>query len=298
MPVYEASYRPWEERGGRRASVTFAIAGTMVRRILRFTLVRWLLYALVGAAVLGSTLVFYFSHDVIVQEIQRRLGLQQLDFLHWCNRVYLMVAFPFCVVVAALTGSPLVAEDRRARSLPLYFSRPVTHLQYVAGKLLAVAFFLALVLLLPPLFMYAVDSGMADDASAWGTRFPGLLHSLLPAATTVLLLSTLSLAGSALTERPRYAAFVFLAFFMLVPLVSWILARKAFHDSDWLALSPWRSIQRLAHEVMPMPRKARIDPDARTLQISLNAALGSLGGWTGLGIATIFLKIRRVEVVT
>ena len=72
----------------------------------------------------------------------------------------------WAVLLAALVGAPLIAEDRRAHALPLYFSRPISHFDYVVGKFLALAFFLSLLLVAPPICMYLIDVGFSDADGA------------------------------------------------------------------------------------------------------------------------------------
>ena len=55
------------------------------------------------------------------------------------------------LLVAARVGPGLIADDLKARALPIYFAKPLQPWSYVTGKWLVIAIFIALVLLIPNL---------------------------------------------------------------------------------------------------------------------------------------------------
>ena len=67
----------------------------------------------------------------------------------------------FAVLLAALAGPGLVAPDLANNALPLYFSRPLSRLDYVLARLLVLAGLLALVTWIPGLLLFGMQVGMA-----------------------------------------------------------------------------------------------------------------------------------------
>ncbi|MFT5154217.1 MAG: ABC-type transport system involved in multi-copper enzyme maturation permease subunit, partial [Planctomycetota bacterium] len=59
----------------------------------------------------------------------------------------------FALLAIAWYGSGLIAEDRRVGAHLLYFSRPITRLDYLLGKLTAAAFYGAWAILSPALLI-------------------------------------------------------------------------------------------------------------------------------------------------
>jgi ABC-type transport system involved in multi-copper enzyme maturation permease subunit len=213
------------------------------------------------------------------------------------NRSFQVAVGFFAILHAALTGAPLISEDRRTGSLPLYFSRPITHFDYFAGKLLTVAAFLSLLLILPPVLLFLMDLGFAKEDGILALQFPVLLRSLVPSAVLVVVLSAMSLGVSSLTRKSNHAVLLFFGLCIGVGIASEILVLEVFDDPAFYALSPFKSVRRVALELLPLPNLP--DRDARVLgEMPFSAAWAGLALWTAGGLATLALRIRRVEVVS
>ena len=115
----------------------------------------------------------------------------------------------FVFVVAVYAGAGLIANDRRANALQIYLSKPVTRIEYVAGKLAVVMAFLAFVTWVPAVLLLGLQ-----------TMFTGSLafvreHAfLIPAITLfgflqVLLASITMLALSSLSSSARYVGMLY-----------------------------------------------------------------------------------------
>ena len=73
MPVYEASYRPWDGKARPSRRAALAIAATMIPRLYKLKLVRIPVLVLPLAAILLSGMLFYFQYGTIFQTLARRL---------------------------------------------------------------------------------------------------------------------------------------------------------------------------------------------------------------------------------
>jgi ABC-type transport system involved in multi-copper enzyme maturation permease subunit len=199
------------------------------------------------------------------------------------------------MLMGALVGTPLIAEDRRAHALPLYFSRPIGHIEYVIGKAAAAVFFLALLLVLPRVVMYLVEVAFSSrDGIAW-RQLPTLLKSCAVGGLGAAVVSAITLGVSSLTERPTYAAFFFLGLTMLSFFVSMHLAMPL-DDPNLLAIYPYSCVRRIALDLLPTPAYA---PEIPMLaRMDLSRAWTSLGLWTAASLGILVLRVRRVEVVT
>lgn len=299
MPVDRAAYRPWEGRARPSAWASLVIAGTMIRRILGLKLVRWLLGTITLGVCVVTSVVFTFMHEGRanrrIGEMLDRMGYDEGSLLAWMNRSFWERIELWAFLVAALTGTRLIAEDRRAKALPLYFSRPVTLFDYVLGKALTAAFFLGVLLCLPPLLIYAIDVALSPEPVAW-LHLPVLGRSLVPGLVGVAVLGALALGISGLCEKPSHAAFLFLGLVFVAHTASWILASKIFGDHDWLAVSPIRCAQRFAVQLLEVPEQVAPEhPGMRALRFGPAAA--GAAAWTALGLGLLVSRIRRAEVV-
>src|SRR5688572_13326056 len=115
----------------------------------------------------------------------------------------------FVFLIAVYVGSGLIAQDRKANALQIYLSKPLTRLDYVAGKAAILALFLIFVTWVPAMLLLVVQillSGSFAFARANLTLFPSVtLFSLLQ----VLVVCCAVLALSSLTTSTRYVAVMF-----------------------------------------------------------------------------------------
>jgi len=296
MPVYEAAYRRWDREGERRGVPALAIAAAMIRRVMRLRLVRLIVLVVPSLACFFSFIVFYAVYDDMLAMVVRQTGGEGFNLLHLVNQQFLLSAIWFGALIAALAGAPLIAEDRKAHALPLYFSKPITHLDYVAGKVLTVATFVALLLLVPPVLMYLVDVMLSKQENVAAAQLPSLLRSLAPGACAVLLFSTLSLAVSAVSRRPAYAALAFLGTFVLAGALAHVLVR-GLHEFGWMAVSPVHCTFKISSEVLPLPDLPPVFGRFVT-RLDVGLAWAGFGAWTALSVAVVAARVRRVEVVS
>jgi len=300
MPIYEAAYREWERGAGTgRGSPTLAIASVMATRVLRLRFVKLILLIVIPCACFFSFVVFYASYGEILARIRARSGVSDFNMLHLVNQQFLLPARPFAVLLAAIVGTPLIAEDRRARALPLYFSRPITHVHFVVGKFLTVAFFLSLLMLLPPLCFYIVEVMLSPQSGVASAQLPSLLRSFVPGLVMVAILSSLSLGVSALFRRPTYASLAFLGTISF----SWAGAQAlsaSLRDPAWFAIAPTSVVVSIASDVVPLPPEVAGLVDVVHGRLRLEPGLAWLGAaaWVAGGLALLSWRVRNVEVVT
>ena len=142
----------------------------------------------------------------------------------------------FAIFIAA-QAPELVVNDMRHRVLPLYFSRPIGRLDYVAAKLSALVLALLSLTLLPVLLLFLGRVLAAEDALAAlrdeigalpGIVGSGLLHAIV--------LASIGLAVCAVAGRRAYAAAAVLAIFLVGSVVSGVFEDRG---GALQALSPF-----------------------------------------------------------
>jgi hypothetical protein len=127
-------------------------------------------------------------------------------------------------------------------------------------------------------------------------QMPTLLRSCADGALGVLLLTSIALGVSSLTERPTYAALFLLGVGVLTTGLSHFLS-NVFHDPAWLAVSPWACVHRIGLDLLPVP--SMLSDDTKYLEeLKVQTAWTGFGLWTALSLGTLVARIRRVEVVT
>jgi ABC-type transport system involved in multi-copper enzyme maturation permease subunit len=119
------------------------------------------------------------------------------------------------VMVVGVISPPLISQDIRSRAFLLYFSRPLTRIEYLVGKVASLWAYLAVIATLPALALYLLGIMLSPNlgvvASTWD------LPLRIIAASVVLMVPTctMALCFSSLTQESRYAAFAWFAVWIL-----------------------------------------------------------------------------------
>ncbi len=301
MPVDQSAYRKWGGVARPTRAAALAMASVLIGRFYKLKLVRWLVTVVGMMACVVAPIFLYVKHmserDRAMAMAMRQIGFDQINVFALVNRDFHTGTSFFAVLICGVVAAQLIAEDRRAKALALYFSRPIRHLDYLLGKFLTGFFFVALLVLLPPILMYLAEIGISDAEGAAGDQLPVLLDSLLAGFVFGGTLVLVALAVSACTDRTNYAALIFLGLMGLSWVLGVMLARGVFRDPDWFALSPVASAHRIVYDLFPdtgqLRRLAR-----HVVQMDVGLAWSSLAAWSGLSLLVLLAKVRRVEVVS
>ena len=149
----------------------------------------------------------------------------------------------FTLFLAAVVGSRAISQDLAEKSFTLYFSRPITKMDYIMIKWGSVAATLSMVTLVPMLvvnlgliLLSEVDADyIIGNLWVWGAI---ILHSLL----IVSVFTTLSLGFSSLTTRRFYAAFGLAITYFISAIISGIIVED-FDEGRGTAVSIYHSLQ-------------------------------------------------------
>ena len=168
-------------------------------------------------------------------DIKNMLNINGKFFL-----IFMNTQAVFSVLLAALAGPGLIAPDLSNNALPLYFSRPLTRLDYVVARMTTLVGLLSLVTWLPGLLLFWMQSGMAGwvwFAKYWylgGAVFCGF-------AVWILVVSLVALACSAYVKWRIVAGGLVLGFFFILTGVAQMV--NAVLRVDWGSLlNPTRSM--------------------------------------------------------
>lgn len=126
------------------------------------------------------------------------------------------------LLLIGLIAPPLISNDVRSKAFLLYFSRPINRWEYIFGKLMVIACFVATITLLPTMALYFFCILMSPDltplAQTWHLPFQIFLAALVAVIPT----SALSLALSSLTSESRFAGFAWFAIWT-IGAVAWMI---------------------------------------------------------------------------
>jgi ABC-2 type transport system permease protein len=129
--------------------------------------------------------------------------------------VFMDVQSVFAVLLAALTGPGLIAPDLSNNALPLYFSRPLTRLEYVLARLATLVGLLSLITWIPGGILFWMESGMAGGT--WLLQHWRIGLAVVTGFTCwIVLVSLVALACSAYVKWRIIAGGLVLGFFFIL----------------------------------------------------------------------------------
>jgi ABC-2 type transport system permease protein len=279
VPIHDQGYRRYEGRRlpGGNGWWVIARAGVLERlrerRFLALLLLAWMPFIIRALQVYASTSFVQFSFLAPGPETYREFLDQQSLFL-------------FFITIYA--GSGLIASDRRANALQVYLSKPVTRVQYVAGKLLVLAIFLLAASWLPAMVLLGLQMIFAGS--------PALLQDnplLVPAITLYCLVEVLAtslamLALSSLSKSRRFVAVMYASVIFFAAAVYQVL-RGITGSSAWAWLSPEDVFDSLAIAIFRAPANPAL---------SMPVAAMAIAGIAGASIFILDRCVRPVDVVT
>jgi ABC-2 type transport system permease protein len=201
VPIHDQSYRHY---GGSRqpaARAWLVIARSGIKQFLRR---RPMIGILFGSWIqLMVRLAMFYVAESYTQA-QALLGPSAQGF-----RQFLEQQNFFVFLIAVYVGSGLIAQDRKANALQIYLSKPLTRLDYIAGKMAILATYLLFVTWVPAMLLLIGQillSGSLEFARANMVLFPAItVFSFLE----VFIVCCAVLALSSLTTSTRYVAVMF-----------------------------------------------------------------------------------------
>ena len=275
MPIHDQSYRHWE---GTFKSHTFrwwVITREGLRIILRRKLFLMLILAPPVIHFIGSGAAIYLLHSVMKGAIDERF------FLNFLSRQTF-----FIVLICIFGGSGLIANDLKNNSLQLYFSKSLTHLDYMVGKFAIVMVLMAFLTIVPGIMLLLERIVLSENMDFLKENYwlfgSIMLYSLVLMIPTGLLI----LALSAATRSSHHAAISFIAILMSTFTLSAILEQVTKLKSTAF-ISYWSNIAMLGKRLFGLPDR----PD------NWYWAVFIILGIIGLCIWTLHRKVREVEIV-
>ena len=160
----------------------------------------------------------------------------------------------FAILSIAWYGSGLIAEDRRLGANLLYFSRPITRLDYLLGKFFAAAAFGAFALLAPVLVVCSVAAFSSPNWSFVTEQYKVILASIGFATILISLITILVLAVSSLVERKTLALVGVFGFMFLLEAVSNLLFNLT-RETIFRTTSITQNLSRISHWMFDRPQE-------------------------------------------
>jgi ABC-type transport system involved in multi-copper enzyme maturation permease subunit len=194
----------------------------------------------------------------------------------------------FLLMIVAWYGAGLIADDRRLGAHLLYFSRPISRLDYLFGKGAGAFAFGFLALTLPCLLVCFVATLTSPDWSFIVEEWRSILKVILFSGIWVSTVTVLVLTISSLVGRKSHALIGIIGTIVLSSGVSAVLA-GLFKENAFSLLDLFENFERLGEWMFD-----RWDSDR---EVTIGQTLAALGGLWGACLLILWVRIRRLEVV-
>jgi ABC-2 type transport system permease protein len=277
MPIHDQGYRRYAGRRHPPGTAWWVIARQQIRTVLsqkRYVIL----------------LLFAWGPFVVrVVQIYLAANFQQASFLATTAQLFRgfldqQGLFVFLLVVGA---SGAIADDRRANALQVYLSKPLTRVEYIAGKLVAPLLFVLSVTLLPALLLLLVHVAFAGSLT-FVTQNLYLLPAILLYSLAQALVGTFTMVAlSSLSKSRRFTALTFTGLFFFTTAMYTALQRIT-GSRLWALISPRDLLSVIGDAAFRVP-------GPRALPVW--AALLGVAAIVGASIVVLERRIRGVEVV-
>jgi ABC-2 type transport system permease protein len=239
---------------------------------------------------LGLLLVAWVPFFVRAVLIYLSTSLPQAAFLAADARTFrqfLEMQEVFMFFIAVYAGAGLIANDRRANALQIYLSKPLTRIEYVAGKLAVLLTFLLLVTWVPAIVLLLVEIMFSGSF-----RFVIDNAFLFPAITVFAFIQALAvslamLALSSLSNSSRYVGILYAALIFFSQAIYGVVLLIT-RDSGLAWLSMPSNLAQIGDAIFGLPLRYRMPVPVAFLAVTVLVA-GS--------IYILERRVRGVEVV-
>jgi len=196
-----------------------------LRRAFDSTLLK-LLYA-------GSLLPMIVFTGVAAVAI-RLSSPDEFEFNVFVSRLLTLQTWFFVGTSALLAGSTAISEDLQNKAFPFFFAKPLTPIQYLAGRVLAIAAVLVVPILVPAAFLvvgFTASAPREMQLESIGYLLPVIAQSILVAGVC----ASVSVGISAVSKNRAITMSLWIVLW-IVPKIIAAIVRLA-SDKPWFELS-------------------------------------------------------------
>ncbi len=279
MPIHDQSYRRYAGPREKPGSAWAVIAVTGLRSLARKKFF---------VAVMFFSWLQFLVRAVMIYLAANFPQLEAIAPSSETFRSFFEQQGVFVLFVAVYVGAGLIATDRRVHALQIYLSKPLTRVEYIAGKLAILVTLLLLVTWVPAMLLLLVQVMFAGD-------FEFLRENLflIPAITVfgflyALVVSFAMLALSSLSTSARFVGVLYVGVLLFTGAFATVMNRVTGGTAlSWLSFRA--NLAQLGDVIFRMP--PRYDS-------SWGLSLAVILGVIVVSALVLERRVRGVEVVT
>ena len=279
MPIHDQSYRHWEGTLKPHTFRWWVITREGLRIILRRKI--FLIF------IMAPPIIQFLVYGAIVYGVNVYGSLFNLDIVNAKFFFdFLMRQTFYIAIMCIFGGSGLMANDLKNNALQLYFSKPLTRLDYLVGKFAIIMILMAFLTTIPGVLLFLENAVISEGSTfikeSYWVLGSIVLHSFIITIPTGLLI----LALSSVTKNSRYTAISFIVILVGTPIFSEIL-KNALKLKPAVFISYWSNIDILGKKLFGLPIRYS------NWYVTIPVILGIIGAC----IWTMYRKVNGVEIV-
>jgi len=254
MPIFDQGYQHWQGTLGNTARRWLAVTRHGIRvgmenRILRLQILASWIPALMLAGVIclwgmveqkTPWAMSFLSSFRTLRGLVNDPSSFRVTAWTLCFHQFIFVEIYLIMLMVLMVGPSLISQDLRFNALPPYFSRPVRRIDYFAGKLGVIGFFLAAVTIAPAVLAWLLGICFSLDFTAVADTFRLLAGMIAYGIIVTLSAGLLMLALSSLSRNSRYIAIFWACVWFLTLGVSHLLQELNRHQLNAQYVRPLR----------------------------------------------------------
>lgn len=214
MAVYKRGYQRYQGPLTGRAERLWVLPRYAWSRLLQQRLVVIVLVLALFWPLACGAFVYLANHSELWQGLDGDLAkFLKIDAQFFV--IFMNLQGTFAIILAAFAGPGLIAPDLANNALQLYFSRPLSRVDYALARILVLVGLLSPVTWIPGIALFGMQTGMAGwdwFAQHWTIG----LGIFLGFALWILLVALVAMACSAYVKWRIVAGGLVLAFFFLL----------------------------------------------------------------------------------
>lgn len=195
------------------------------------------------------------------------------------------------VLLVGLIAPGLIAKDVHSKAFLLYFSRPLSRLEYILGKFSVLAGYLCVITALPAIGLYLLAVLLSPpDVAVIGSTWDLPFRILLASFVLILPTASLALALSSMTNKVNYAGFAWFAVWFL-GMIAYLMVYASLEgraSDHWSMLSLYHTLGKVQNAIFGLPVAAGKEP-------STADAIPSIILLASITIVSVIVVYRRVS---
>ena len=285
MPIHTQDYRHWEGTlKPRNYTQWWVIAKAELKLLAQRKIVR-LIVAIPPVIYILSYGIFIYIFNIL-PEVPTEFDIDRGFFQGFLFRINTVQSAFFIALVVIFGGAGLIANDLKHNVLSLYLSKPISWVDYLIGKFIAIGTLLICITLIPGLLLF-LEHVLLTDTPFLRENYWLPLSIIAYSVIIITITSLLMLLFSSLTTNSRYATIGFCAVWFGLPVLHLIL-KEVLSTSTVALVSVWANFDRLGNALFGLESSYNIHWSWTVL---LLAAL------TATCILVLRHRIRAVEIV-